>query len=72
MEVSGVIEEIFADLAALLGCRMSKTGVEVDEHQQTSVAGIYSAGEATGIGGLELSLAEGEIAGYSAGGWSSS
>jgi len=56
------------ELAALLGCRMSKTGVEVDEWQQTSVAGVYSAGEATGIGGLELSLVEGEIAGYAAGG----
>ena len=56
------------ELAALLGCRMSRTGVEVDERQQTSVAGVYAAGEATGIGGLELSLAEGEIAGYAAGG----
>jgi NADPH-dependent 2,4-dienoyl-CoA reductase/sulfur reductase-like enzyme len=56
------------ELAALLGCRMSKTGVEVDEHQQTLVPGVYAAGEATGIGGLELSLAEGEIAGYAAGG----
>lgn len=56
------------ELAALLGCRMSGTGVGVDEHQQTSVPGIYSAGEATGIGGLELSLVEGEIAGYAAGG----
>jgi NADPH-dependent 2,4-dienoyl-CoA reductase/sulfur reductase-like enzyme len=56
------------ELAALLGCQLSRTGVEVDEQQQTSVAGIYSAGEATGIGGLELSLVEGEIAGYAAGG----
>ena len=56
------------ELAALLGCRLSKAAVEVDERQQTSVAGIYSAGEATGIGGLELSLGEGEIAGYAAGG----
>jgi NADPH-dependent 2,4-dienoyl-CoA reductase/sulfur reductase-like enzyme len=56
------------ELAALLGCEMSATGVEVDEQQQTSVAGVYSAGEATGIGGLELSLVEGEIAGYAAGG----
>jgi NADPH-dependent 2,4-dienoyl-CoA reductase/sulfur reductase-like enzyme len=56
------------ELAALLGCRLSRTGVEVDEYQQTSVTGIYSAGEATGIGGLELSLVEGEIAGYAAGG----
>jgi NADPH-dependent 2,4-dienoyl-CoA reductase/sulfur reductase-like enzyme len=56
------------ELAALLGCRMSKSGVEVDECQRTSVAGVYSAGEATGVGGLELSLVEGEIAGYAAGG----
>jgi D-hydroxyproline dehydrogenase subunit alpha len=56
------------ELAALLGCRLSRTGVEVDEEQQTSVAGVYAAGEATGIGGLELSLVEGEIAGYAAGG----
>jgi NADPH-dependent 2,4-dienoyl-CoA reductase/sulfur reductase-like enzyme len=56
------------ELAALLECRMSRTGVEVDEHQQTSVAGVYAAGEATGIGGLDLSLVEGEVAGYAAAG----
>ena len=56
------------ELAALLGCRMGEAGVEVDEYQQTSVAGVYCAGEATGIGGLDLSLAEGEIAGYAAAG----
>ena len=47
---------------------MSETGVAVDEMQQTSVAGVYSAGEATGIGGLDLSLVEGEIAGFAAAG----
>jgi NADPH-dependent 2,4-dienoyl-CoA reductase/sulfur reductase-like enzyme len=56
------------ELAALLGCRMSATGVAVDEYQRSSVAGVYSAGEATGIGGLELALAEGEIAGFAAAG----
>ncbi|SPE43589.1 Pyridine nucleotide-disulfide oxidoreductase (fragment) [Candidatus Sulfopaludibacter sp. SbA3] len=56
------------ELAALLGCSMSATGVAVDEYQRTSVEGIYSAGEATGIGGLELSLVEGEIAGFAAAG----
>ena len=56
------------ELAVLLGCRLSATGVDVDERQETSVSGVYSAGEATGIGGLELSLVEGEIAGYAAGG----
>jgi NADPH-dependent 2,4-dienoyl-CoA reductase/sulfur reductase-like enzyme len=56
------------ELAALLGCRIAERGVEVDEYQQTSVPGVYCAGESTGIGGLELSLVEGEIAGYAAGG----
>src|ERR1019366_10242239 len=41
-------------LAAALGCRMGEAGVEVDEYQRTSVAGVYCAGEATGIGGLDL------------------
>jgi D-hydroxyproline dehydrogenase subunit alpha len=56
------------ELPALFGCRMSETGVGVDENQQTSVANIYCAGEVTGIGGLDLALVEGEIAGYSAAG----
>jgi NADPH-dependent 2,4-dienoyl-CoA reductase/sulfur reductase-like enzyme len=56
------------ELGALLGCRMATDGIEVDEFQETSEAGIFAAGEATGIGGLELSLVEGEIAGYAAGG----
>ena len=56
------------ELAALLGCRLGDAGVEVDNDQRTSEPGIFAAGEATGIGGLELSLAEGEIAGYAAAG----
>ena len=56
------------ELAALLGCRVGAAGVEVDEYQQTSVAGVYCAGEAAGAGGLDLSLTEGEIAGYAAAG----
>jgi NADPH-dependent 2,4-dienoyl-CoA reductase/sulfur reductase-like enzyme len=55
------------ELAALLGCRVDG-GVLVDEHQRTSVSGVYCAGEATGIGGLDLSLVEGEIAGFAAAG----
>jgi len=55
------------ELAELLGCRMER-GVSVDEYQQSSVPGVYSAGEATGVGGLELSLVEGEIAGFAAAG----
>ncbi len=56
------------ELASLLGCAMSETGVAVDDTQQSSIPGIYCAGEITGIGGLDLALAEGEIAGYSAAG----
>jgi D-hydroxyproline dehydrogenase subunit alpha len=54
------------ELPALFGCRMSETGVAVDEYQQTSVVNTYCAGEVTGIGGLDLALVEGEIAGYAA------
>jgi D-hydroxyproline dehydrogenase subunit alpha len=56
------------ELPALLGCRMVEKGVDVDEYQQSSVPDVYCAGEITGIGGLELSLAEGEIAGLAAAG----
>jgi NADPH-dependent 2,4-dienoyl-CoA reductase/sulfur reductase-like enzyme len=57
------------ELAELLGCEI-ETGavVNVDEFQQTTVPHVYAAGEATGIGGLELSLVEGEIAGLAAAG----
>jgi D-hydroxyproline dehydrogenase subunit alpha len=51
------------ELPSLLGC-----GTSVDEFQQTSIAGIYAAGEVTGIGGLDLSIVEGEIAGLAAAG----
>src|SRR5262249_3498186 len=56
------------ELAALLGCHIGINGVEVDENQQTSVPDVYAAGEITGIGGLDLSEAEGRIAGYAAAG----
>jgi NADPH-dependent 2,4-dienoyl-CoA reductase/sulfur reductase-like enzyme len=54
------------ELAELLGCRLREGGVAVDEFQKTDVAGVYAAGEITGIGGLDLALVEGEIAGYAA------
>lgn len=38
----------------------------VDENQRTSVAGLYAAGEATGIGGAVQSCAEGELAALAA------
>src|SRR5438067_1636282 len=56
------------ELAALIGCRLRNGYVETDEFQQTSVPEVYCTGEPTGIGGLELSRVEGEIAGFTAGG----
>ena len=57
-----------SELAELLGCRVQDDLVQVDDFQQTSVPGIFCAGEPTGIGGLELSLVEGQIAGLAAAG----
>ncbi|MGH9612091.1 MAG: NAD(P)/FAD-dependent oxidoreductase, partial [Bryobacteraceae bacterium] len=42
-----------SELAALLGCQVEHGATVVDELQQTSMAGIYCAGEMTGIGGVE-------------------
>ncbi len=55
------------ELAAVLGCRLDKDCVQVDQLQRTSVPGIWCAGEATGIGGVELALVEGQIAGLAVG-----
>ena len=54
------------ELAAALGCAVSERGVAVDEWQKTSITDVFSAGECTGIGGVDLALVEGQIAGYSA------
>ena len=58
-------------LAGALGCKQSvaKDGgvvVVADQDQQSSIPGIFVAGEITGIGGSELSMAEGVIAGIAA------
>jgi thioredoxin reductase/bacterioferritin-associated ferredoxin len=54
------------ELARALGCELRDDGVEHDEDMATSVAGVYVAGEASGIGGADLAQAEGELAGYAA------
>ena len=59
------------ELARMAGCRLCEGFVEVDEFQRTSAPNIYCAGEPTGIGGVELSLLEGQIAGYAATKWES-
>jgi len=56
------------ELPSLLDCRIEQGFVAVDDLQRTSVSNILCAGEPTGIGGLEMSLVEGEIAGLAAAG----
>jgi D-hydroxyproline dehydrogenase subunit alpha len=54
------------ELAEYLGCKIQDGLIVVDDAQQTSIPGVYAAGEPTGIGGLELALVEGQIAGQAA------
>jgi NADPH-dependent 2,4-dienoyl-CoA reductase/sulfur reductase-like enzyme len=54
------------ELPALLGCAVVDGAVQVDAWQQTSMERVFCAGEATGIGGLDKSLVEGQIAGLAA------
>lgn len=63
------------ELAAALGCALDQgitpaqfAGVQVDQWQCSSLAQVYVAGESTGIGGVDLALAEGAIAGHAASG----
>jgi NADPH-dependent 2,4-dienoyl-CoA reductase/sulfur reductase-like enzyme len=56
------------ELPALLKCRIHDGFVVVDHLQQTSISGVFCAGEPTGIGGVEMALLEGEIAGLAAAG----
>ncbi|MGN6652696.1 FAD-dependent oxidoreductase [Trinickia sp.] len=55
-------------LAQMAGCQLASGAIEVDEQQRTSLPGVWAAGECTGIGGMELARAEGEIAGLAASG----
>ena len=51
------------ELAQMLGCRLDAGGaIAVDAGQQSSVAGIYAAGECTGIAGVDKALIEGRRA----------
>ena len=59
------------ELALQLGCGhvLDPDGsllATVDDDQASTVAGVFVAGEATGVGGADLSEAEGEIAGLAA------
>ncbi len=58
------------ELARLLGCAMQPHGahvaVQVDDRQRSSLAHVYAAGEACGIGGVDCARIEGAIAGLAA------
>jgi len=56
------------ELAQLLGSYIGDGYVQVDDFQRTSIENIFCAGEPTGIGGVERSLIEGEIAGLASAG----
>jgi hypothetical protein len=56
------------ELPLALGCQLDNGFVKVDPWQAGSVAGVYAAGELTGIGGADVALVEGEIAGLAASG----
>lgn len=57
------------ELPIAAGCTITADRfVAVDDQQATTVAGVYAAGEITGIGGMALSAAEGTIAGFAAAG----
>jgi NADPH-dependent 2,4-dienoyl-CoA reductase/sulfur reductase-like enzyme len=60
------------ELALAAGCATeiddSSLVVTVDREQQTSVPGVYAAGEVTGVGGAGLAIVEGTLAGLAAAG----
>jgi D-hydroxyproline dehydrogenase subunit alpha len=56
------------ELAELLDCEIPGGFIRVNGMQETTTAGIFSAGEPVGIGGVEAALIEGQIAGYAAAG----
>ena len=65
----GFVPRLDLALTLAAGVEAGSDGTEVltvDSSQHTSVAGLFAAGEVTGIGGAALALAEGRIAGEAA------
>ena len=58
------------ELPRLTGCALGPghLGVSVTDRQETSIAGVFAAGEVCGVAGAEAAVAEGEIAGLAASG----
>lgn len=62
-----------ADLLLQLGCPVARAAdgglaVRVDRLQRTGMSGVLAAGETTGVGGADLALLEGSVAGAAAAG----
>ncbi|WP_208020553.1 FAD-dependent oxidoreductase [Labedella phragmitis] len=57
------------ELAIAAGCALDERRfVVVDDSQETTVPHVFAAGEITGIGGVDLAMAEGAVAGAAAAG----
>jgi len=54
------------ELPVLLGCKLRNGYVQINDFQQTTAEKVFCAGEPTGVGGVELALVEGQIAGLAA------
>ncbi|WP_137992364.1 NAD(P)/FAD-dependent oxidoreductase [Streptomyces vilmorinianum] len=65
----GLVPQI--ELATALGCATRPVpdgtlALDLDAHQETSVRGLWAAGETGGVGGAALARVEGELAGLAA------
>jgi len=56
------------ELARLLGCAIEESAVVFDARQEATVQGVFAAGEVCGVAGIDVAIAEGEIAGLAAAG----
>jgi NADPH-dependent 2,4-dienoyl-CoA reductase/sulfur reductase-like enzyme len=56
------------EVAEMFGCAVVEGFVLVDELQRTTIEDVFCAGEPTKIGGLDLALVEGRMAGLAAAG----
>ncbi len=56
------------ELTQLLGCKIESDRVKIDEFQETTMEGVFTAGETTGIAGVDSAIVEGQIAGFAAAG----
>ena len=56
------------ELARVLGCEVDSGRVAVGARQETSVPGVFCAGEPCGVAGIDAAIAEGQLAGLAAAG----